>query len=107
MLRWRPVAEVWWLIAGLAGGTFAIRYGGAVLGARLPREGPWARFLEALPGTLIVALVTLGIARGGPAEWIAGAVAAGVAIGTRSLPLTMVAGVAAVWLLRRLLEGGA
>jgi branched-subunit amino acid transport protein len=37
---------------------------------------------------------------GGPKEWAAAAVAIAVAILTRSLPLTMAAGIAAIWTLR-------
>lgn len=88
------------VIAGLAAATITIRLGGYYLGAALPQSGPWARGLKALPGTLITALVTLQLLNGGPAEWIAGAVALAVAIVSRSLPLTMLAGIVAVYLLR-------
>jgi uncharacterized membrane protein len=90
------------VIAGLAIGTFAIRLGGVLIGARLPAGGAWARAFEALPGSLIAALVTVILLQGGPAEWLAGAVALAVALATRNLPLTMAAGIAAVWGLRSL-----
>ena len=91
---------IWAVIAALAIGTFAIRLSGALLGQRLPSAGPWARALSALPGCLILAFVAASLAQGGPREWAAGALAAGVAIATRSLPLTMIIGVAAIWALR-------
>jgi uncharacterized membrane protein len=87
------------VIAALAAGTFALRLGGVLLGRRIPAEGAWARGLRALPGCLIVSLVTTSLT-GGPREWAAGAVAALVAVATRNLPLTMAAGIVAIWALR-------
>jgi uncharacterized membrane protein len=91
------------VIAALAVGTFAIRLGGYLLGASLPVSGGWARGLQALPGCLIVALLAMILTQSGPDEWLAAALALGVALLTQSLPLTMLAGVGAVWMLRMLL----
>lgn len=90
------------VIAGLALGTFAIRFAGYLLGARIPSGGPWARVLQALPGCLIAALLAVILVQAGSAEWAAAAVSLAVALASRSLPLTMLAGVGAVWLLRGL-----
>lgn len=95
------MTQVWITIFGLAAATFGIRFGGFALGRRLPRHGAWARGLRALPGCLITALVMFLLLQGGPQEWIAGAIAAGVAIVSRSLPLTMAAGIIAIWCLRQ------
>ena len=84
----------------LAAATFSIRFLGVVLGRHVPATGPWARALSALPGSLIVSLVAVMLARGGPNEWIGAAVALGVAFATRNLPLTMVVGIVVVWGLR-------
>ncbi len=94
------MTDVWFLIFGLAVGTFAARLGGILIGQRLPQGGGWARALNALPGTLIIALVAGQLMQGGPDEWIAGALAAATAFATRSLVLTMIVGIAAVYLLR-------
>lgn len=94
------MASPWIVIAGLSSGTFAIRLGGYLLGARLPASGPWARALTALPGCLIAALLTVILVQSGPADWLAAAVACGVALVSRSLPLTMLAGMLAVALAR-------
>lgn len=87
---------------GLAVGTFAIRLGGYLLGSALPASGPWARGLNALPGCLIAALLAVLLVQAGPAEWTAAALCALVAMLTRSLPLTMLVGIAAVCLARAL-----
>ena len=84
----------------LAAATFAIRFGGVVLGQHLPTSGPWTRALNALPGCLIVSLVTVMLISGGVNEWLGAVAALAVAIITRSLPLTMLAGIFVVWLLR-------
>ena len=94
------MTDVWGVILGLAVATFAVRLGGHVLGQNLPVHGPWARGLQALPGCLILSLVTYLLLQGGPQEWDAGSVALGVALISRNLPLTMAAGVAAIVLLR-------
>ena len=90
------MADTIWLIAGLAGLTFAIRLAGYMAGARLPATGRWARAFDALPGCLIAALVTLLLAEAGRIEGLAAAVAIAVAAVTRSLPVTMIAGIATV-----------
>jgi uncharacterized membrane protein len=96
------LAPVTMVIVGLALANATIRLGGYYLGAALPQTGPIARGLKALPGSLITALVTLQLINGGPAEWMAGGVALAVAIFTRSLPLTMLAGITAIYVLRNM-----
>ncbi len=88
------------ITALLAVVTFSTRFLGVVLGQHLPESGPWTRALNALPGCLIVSLVTMMLVGGGPDEWIGAAVALGVALATRSLPLTMIVGIAVVWVFR-------
>lgn len=95
------MTEQWLVISGLALGTFLIRLAGVLIGQRIPRSGVWARALKALPGCLIIALVSVLLLSGGPADWLAGAIALMVATITRSLPLTMLAGIASVALMRQ------
>lgn len=97
------MTDIWWVIIVLMLGTFAIRLGGVLIGNRLPRKGAWARALNALPGSLIIALVGVLILSGGLIEWLAGAVALATAIVTRNLLLTMAAGILCVWALRHFL----
>ena len=92
--------ETWPVILALMFGTFAIRLAGVLIGQRLPAAGAWARALRALPGCLIVSLVSVSLLSGGVREWGAGLVAAAVAMATRNLPVTMASGIAAIWLLR-------
>ena len=94
------MTDAWLVILALTVTTFAIRLSGALLGQRIPTHGRWATALRALPGSLIVSLVVVSLLTGGPREWAAAVVATGVAVITRNLPLTMIAGIAAIWMLR-------
>lgn len=94
------MTDTWFVILALAACTYAIRLSGVLLGQRLPVSGPWARGLTALPGCLIIALVTHLLVSGGPQEWIAGSLALAVALWTRNLPLTMTMGIVSIFLLR-------
>lgn len=105
MPEWRAcsaVTEQWTVILVLTTGTFAIRLFGIAIGQRIPDDGAWARGLRALPGCLIVALVSVSVLSGGPSEWLAGMVAAVVATTTKNLPITMASGIVAIWLLRHI-----
>lgn len=88
-------AEHWWLIAALAASTIALRLVGYGAGEAMQRNPVTRRVLEVFPGCLVVALVASALARGGPPEWAAGAVALAVAVATRNILLTMGAGMAA------------
>ena len=90
------MVETVWLIAGLAGLTFTIRLSGYLVGASLPATGRWTRAFDALPGCLIAALVTLLLSDAGANEGVAAVIALAAAVITRSLPVTMIAGIATV-----------
>ena len=81
--------------------TYALRFGGLMLADRLPRTGPVRRFLDALPGTILLSLVVPAAIHAG---WVGafGLVAClAVYIKSKNLLLTMIGGVLAVWLLRQ------
>ncbi|MCP3955571.1 MAG: AzlD domain-containing protein, partial [Desulfobacterales bacterium] len=52
-------------IAGAALVTYAFRFGGLLLSEKLPSTGKFKDFMEALPGTILVALVAPGIIAAG------------------------------------------
>lgn len=90
------------VIIGLTLATLTIRLAGVAIGQRLPRRGAWLRMLEALPGCLIIALLSVLLLQGGAREWLAGGLALIVAMISRSLLITMLTGIGAIWLLRTL-----
>ena len=62
--------EIWITVLGLGFISFLIRVSGFILASQIPKYGAWARGLEALPGCLIVSLVTLMMIYGSALEWI-------------------------------------
>lgn len=82
--------------------TYILRAGGLLLAERLPDSGKFKRFMDALPGTILVALVAPGIAAAG--LWGIAA-AAGVAVCVRktgNLFLAMLVGMAVIIVQRQL-----
>ena len=87
-------------ILGMALVTFAIKAAGLLLASRLPTQGFAAAWLRHIPGAVLAALIAPAVLNGGPAEAIAAAATALVAILTRNLFAAMATGVLAVYLAR-------
>lgn len=88
-------------IAGMALVTYATRAGGLWLMGRValtPRVEAW---LRNIPGAVLVALIAPAAVAGGAAEMLAVLATVAVMARTRNMLLAMLAGVAAVWLLRQ------
>ena len=84
-----------------SGITYGLRLGGLLLADRLPKAGPARRFLDSLPGTILLSL-TVPEALNAGVEGILGLAACLlVYLRTRNLLLTMAAGMIGVWLLRQ------
>jgi uncharacterized membrane protein len=80
--------------------TYLLRFGGLMLASRLPQSGRWKRFMDALPGTILLSLIAPGIVSAG---WWGGAAALATAVcayKTRNVLLSMLLGVAIVALQR-------
>lgn len=80
--------------------TYAFRLGGLLLADRLPRTGPLKRFLDALPGTILVSLVVPSALNSGWQGLIGVGACLGIFAKTRNLLLTMASGVICVYLIR-------
>lgn len=94
-LRW----DVLLAILAMALATYAARAGGyAVLRAWRP-----PRFVEAmlvhLPGCIFVAFILPSVVAGGPWHLVAAVVAVAMMVFTRMLTLSLLAGVAVLWVL--------
>jgi uncharacterized membrane protein len=85
-----------------SGLTYALRLGGLLLADRLPKSGPGRRFLDCLPGTLLVSLTLPGALHAGLSGMLGLTACLLVYLRTRNLLLTMAAGIVVVVLLRRL-----
>lgn len=94
-------APVFFTIGGAAMVTYALRLGGLMLAGKLPTSGRWKRFVDALPGTILVSLIAPGTVSAG---WWGGLGALATAIcayTTKNVVLAMLLGVAIVALHRQ------
>ncbi len=86
-----------WIAIGFAAViTYALRVGGLFMSQWLPQTGPMRRFLDALPGTLLLSLVMPGLVSAGTAGFIAGGAVVGVMLKTGNAFFAMVIGTAFV-----------
>lgn len=83
-------------IAAAALATYALRLGGLLLADRLPQNGGFRRFMDTLPGTILLSLVAPGIASAGFLGAVAALATAFCAWRTRNVLLSMALGMAIV-----------
>ncbi len=82
-----------WIVIGLAAvATYSLRIGGLLLSEWLPRTGPMRRFLDALPGTLLLSLVAPGLVSAGVSGLVAGSAVVGVTVKTGNAFFAMLVG---------------
>lgn len=88
-------------ILGMAAVTYGLRLSGLLLADRLPRGGRWARALQSLSGTVLMAIVAPAVVALG---WV-GLLAAGATLLalhlSRNILVAMAVGAAAVALVRQ------
>ena len=89
-------------VLGAAAATYGLRLGGLLLSERLPQNGGFRRFMEALPGTILLSLVAPGILAAGTWGAVAAAGTALCTWKTRNVFLSMILGVVIVATARRL-----
>ncbi len=93
-------AEVLLAFLAMAAVSYGIRVAGFFAGSRMHEHPRLRAALDQLPAAILIAIVVPLIARGGLAEWLAAAVAAGLAWGVDLLLVPLAAGVVAVVVLR-------
>jgi uncharacterized membrane protein len=84
------------VILAAAAVTYGLRFGGLMLSDRLPDTGRFRRFMNALPGTILLSLVIPGIIAAGLWGCIAAAGTALCARVTGNVFISMVLGVGIV-----------
>lgn len=84
----------------MAAATYATRAAGLFLVGRMNLSPRAESFLAAIPGAIIISIIAPAVLTQGPAEALAGLATLAIAAKTKSLPLAMAVGVAAVWGLR-------
>lgn len=88
------------VIAAAATATYTLRLGGLLLAGRLPGSGRFKRFMDALPGTILLSLIVPAALAGGLWSWIATACTALCSLRTGNVFLSMIVGVVIVALSR-------
>jgi uncharacterized membrane protein len=83
-----------------SGLTYGLRLGGLLLADRLPKSGPARRFLDCLPGTILLSLTVPGALHAGVEGMIGLGACLLAFMRTKSMLMTMAAGMAGVCLLR-------
>ncbi len=83
-------------IAGASIATYSLRLGGLLLAGRLPKSGGFRRFMDTLPGTILLSLVAPGIVSAGVLGGVGALVAALCAWRTKNVLLSMVLGMGIV-----------
>lgn len=86
-----------WLAIGCAAlVTYGLRISGLLLAGRLPKTGRFRKFMDALPGTILLSLIVPAAMAAGPAGWLATLATGLCSIKTGNVFLSMVVGVALV-----------
>lgn len=83
-------------IAAAALVTYALRFGGLLLAGRLPNTGRFKKFMDALPGTILLSLIVPAALAGGIWSWVATLCTAICSLKTGNVFLSMVVGVSIV-----------
>ncbi|WP_085812102.1 AzlD family protein [Geoanaerobacter pelophilus] len=82
--------------------TYSLRLGGLLLSARFPRTGRFRQGMNALPGSLLFALVVPSIVAEGTWGIVAAGLTAAVMLRSRNTLFAMLLGMAVVFAARRL-----
>ena len=94
------VESAYIVIAAAALVTYLLRFGGLMLAGRLPNAGRFKKFMDALPGTILLSLIVPAALSGGLWSWIATCCTALCSLKTGNVFVSMVVGVAIVALSR-------
>lgn len=84
---------VWLTILGAAGVTYSLRIGGLLLAQRLPKTGRFKRFMDALPGTILLSLIVPAALAAGPIGWLATFCTGLCSLKTGNVFLSMIVGI--------------
>ena len=91
-----PDILVWLVIFGAAAVTYTLRIGGLLLAGKLPKTGRFKRFMDALPGTILLSLIVPAALAAGPIGWIATVCTGLCSLKTGNVFVSMVVGIVIV-----------
>lgn len=84
-------------ILGMAGATFACRYGGYWLFSQIKPSRTLRLALGYVPGALFVSYVAPALVEGGPMHWVAAVATAVLMLTVRDLSVAVLGGTAVAW----------
>lgn len=84
------------VIAAAALITYSLRLGGLLLAGRLPKTGRFKKFMDALPGTILLSLIVPAALSAGPWGWVATVCTAVCSLKSGNVFVSMLLGVAIV-----------
>lgn len=88
--------SVYLAIAGAACVTYLLRFGGLLLADQLPKKGRFRKFMNALPGTILLSLIVPAAISAGPWGWLATGCTAVCSRLTGNVFAAMIVGVAII-----------
>jgi len=91
-----PDILVWLAILGAAAVTYTLRIGGLLLAEKLPKTGRFKRFMDALPGTILLSLIVPAALAAGPVGWVATVCTGFCSLKTGNVFVSMVVGIVIV-----------
>ncbi len=90
------------IIFGAALITYLLRFGGLILADKFPKQGRFHKFMEALPGTILISLIIPGILANGIIGIVAAVVTAIYTIKFKNIFIAMFLGVLIVAVYRNI-----
>ena len=102
MLEMNYEHSVWVTIGSAALVTYFLRLSGLLMAERLPKTGRFRKFMNALPGTILLSLIIPAAISAGPAGWLATAATGLCSLKTGNVFLSMIVGVAIVAVARNI-----
>lgn len=86
----------WLTIFSAALVTYSLRLSGLLLAGRLPKTGRFKKFMDALPGTILLSLIVPAAIGAGPVGWLATAMTGLCSLRTGNVFISMLVGIVIV-----------
>ena len=96
MIKMTPEQATWAAIFSCALVTYGLRLSGLLLAGRLPKTGKFKRFMDALPGTILLSLIVPAAISAGPVGWLATILTGLCSLKTGNVFVSMLVGIGVV-----------